>query len=50
MAVEGVDCGLGFAVVGHLDKTEAFAAASIAVVNDLGGNYLPVLSKQLLEF
>jgi hypothetical protein len=39
-----------FTIAGHFDKTETFAAAGIAIVDDLSGNNLPVSSEQLFKF
>jgi hypothetical protein len=50
LAVQRRDCRVGFVVVGHLDKPEALASSSVAIVNDLGRNHLAMLSEQLLQF
>ena len=49
LAIQGGDGRLGLVVVGHLDEAEALAAAGVPVVDDLGGNDLPVLTKQLFQ-
>jgi hypothetical protein len=50
LAVERRDRGLGFVVAAHLHKTETFASAGVAVVDDLGRHDGAVLAEQLLEF
>src|SRR5580692_10168297 len=50
LAVEGGNCRLGFLIGAHFDKSEPFAAAGVAVVDDLGGYHLPMRGKQLFEF
>lgn len=49
LAVECLDGGLGFIVIGHLDEPEPLAAAGVSVVDDLGGKDLAMLAEQLLE-
>jgi hypothetical protein len=49
LAVEGVDCVLGFFIGRHLDESESLAAAGIAIIDDLRRNHLAVLAKQLLQ-
>jgi hypothetical protein len=50
LAVERADRRLGFLIGAHLDEAESFGSAGVAIVDDLGGDYRPMLSKQLLEF
>jgi len=50
LAVERGNRRRGFLVRGHFDKSEAFASAGVAIVDDLGGDDLPVCSEQLFEF
>ncbi len=50
LAVERLNGSLGLIVVGHLDESEAFGPAGVAIVNDLSGRDLAVLTKQLLKF
>jgi hypothetical protein len=42
LAVEGCNGSLRFLVVGHFDESETFAPAGVPIVDDLGGNHLPV--------
>ena len=49
LAVQGRDRRIGFLVVRHLDEPEALAPAGVAVVDDLGGQDLPVCAEQLLQ-
>src|SRR5947209_5341436 len=49
LAVERRDGGVGLGVIGHLHEPEALALAGVPVVDDLGGNHLPVLSEHLLQ-
>jgi hypothetical protein len=48
-SVEFLDCIRSFLIAGHLDKAEAFAAASIAIGNDLGGLNAPRLCEDFLQ-
>jgi hypothetical protein len=48
-AVQGGDGRLGLGVAGHLDESESLAPASIAVVDDLGRNNLPMSREQLFQ-
>jgi hypothetical protein len=45
LAVQGSNRGGCFLVGGHFNETEAFASAGVAVIDDLGGNHLPMLSE-----
>src|SRR5215210_5163879 len=49
LAVERGDGRLGLVIVRHFDEPEALAAAGVPVVDDLGGDDLPVLTKQLFQ-
>lgn len=50
LAVETGNGSLGFFIAGHFDEPKTLASAGVAVVDDLGGNNLPVRTKQLFQF
>jgi hypothetical protein len=45
LAIESGNGSFGFLVGAHFDESEAFASAGVAIVDDLGGDDLPVLSE-----
>lgn len=49
LLVQRRDCLAGRIVVGHFDKAEALAPASVPVGNDLGAPNRTVLSKQFFQ-
>ena len=49
LAVQTANRGLRFLVGRHLDETEAFAPARVAVRNDLGALNGAILRKQFLQ-
>jgi hypothetical protein len=50
VAVERLNGGFSLGIIGHFDKSEAFASAGVAVIDDLCGNDLSVCREQSLEF
>jgi hypothetical protein len=50
LAVQGRNRCRGFLVGRHFDKTEALAAASVPIIDDLGGNNRTMRSEQRFEF
>jgi hypothetical protein len=48
LAVQSGDGGFGLIIAAHLHEAEAFAAARLAVVDDLGAGHRAVLGEQLL--
>jgi hypothetical protein len=49
LPVQGGNGGGRLFVTGHFDKSKAFAAAGVAVIDDLGAGDLAMLAKQLFE-
>jgi len=49
LAVERGNGGLGFGVVGHFNEAKTFAAAGVAIVDDLRAFDLAVRGKQLFQ-
>src|SRR5450432_605615 len=49
LPIEGCDRGLCFGVAAHLDESEAFASACVAIVDDLRAVHLAMGGEQLFQ-
>jgi hypothetical protein len=49
LGIEPIDCGLSLGITAHLDEPESFAAAAVAVRDDLGTVNRSELSKHILK-
>ena len=49
LGIEGINGGLSFGIASHFNEPEAFAAAAVAIRNDLGTIHRSELRKHVFE-